>query len=93
MQIGYIGLGTNVDRLTLQKLSDVSGARAFFPEIVTELPAQYRRVIDDLRRRYIVGFTSTHVQRDGSWRPVQIRIRGREEAVVRSAGGYFAPAR
>ena len=88
-----IGLGTNVDRQTLQKLSDVSGARAFFPEIVTELPAQYRRVIDDLRRRYIVGFTSTHVQRDGSWRPVQIRIRGREEAVVRSAGGYFAPAR
>ena len=70
----------------------LSGGRAFFPTDVSELPAEYRRVVDDLRRRYVVGYTSSHIQRDGSWRNVEIRIKDRPTATVRSAGGYVAPS-
>jgi Ca-activated chloride channel family protein len=88
-----IGLGANPDKAVLQKLADTSGGRAFFPASVKDLPAEYRRVIDDLRRRYVLGYTSTHIQRDGSWRAVEIHIKGEPNATIRTAGGYFAPAK
>jgi VWFA-related protein len=88
-----IGLGSNVDRSALEQLADVSGGRAFFPSDVTELSREFRRVVDDLRRRYVVGYTSSIIQRDGTWREVQIRIKTTENATVRSSGGYFAPAK
>lgn len=88
-----IGLGTNVDQSALRQVAEASGGRTYFPHDVSELPAEFRRVVDDLRRRYVVGFTSSHIQRDGSWRDVKIRIKSHEDAVVRSSGGYFAPAR
>jgi hypothetical protein len=77
----------------LKAVAERSGGRAFFPTDVTELPNEYRRVVDDLRRRYVLGYTSTQIQRDGSWRKVEIRVKGHEDAVVRTAGGYYAPAR
>lgn len=88
-----IGLGTNVDRARLQQLADMSGGQALFPENVSELDAQYRRVVEDLRRRYLVGYTSTHIQHDGSWRAVEIRVKSAPNATVRTVGGYFAPER
>jgi VWFA-related protein len=88
-----IGLGTKVDRGPLEEVATQSGGRAFFPTDVGDLPGEFRRVVDDLRRRYVLGYTSSHIQRDGSWRDVQIKVRGRDDAVVRSSGGYFAPSR
>ena len=87
-----IGLGVKVDHDPLQQIAQLSGGRAFFPTDVTELPAQYHRVVDDLRRRYVVGYTSTHIQHDGNWRSVQIRIKDVPTATIRSAGGYEAPS-
>ena len=88
-----IGLGTKVDQTPLKAVAERSGGRAFFPTDVSQLSTEYRRVVDDLRRRYVLGYTSTQIQRDGSWRTVEIRVKGREDAVVRTAGGYYAPAR
>jgi VWFA-related protein len=87
-----IGLGTTVDRRTLQSIAEWSGGQAFFPETVEELASEYARVVDDLRRRYVIGYTSSFIQRDGTWRDVEIRIKGAPDATVRSSGGYFAPA-
>jgi Ca-activated chloride channel homolog len=88
-----IGLGTNVDHEVLQKIADVSGGRAFFPTDVSQLSEEYRKVVDDLRRRYVLGFTSTHIQRDGSWRSVEIKIKADPQATIRTVGGYFAPSK
>jgi Ca-activated chloride channel homolog len=88
-----IGLGLNPDKDVLQQMADLSGGRAFFPADVQDLPSEYRRVIDDLRRRYVLGYTSTHIQRDGSWRKVEIQIKSAPNATIRTSGGYFAPAK
>ena len=88
-----IGIGTKVDRRPLQRLADLSGGRAFFPQDVEQLPDQFRRVVDDLRRRYVVGYTSSHPKHDGSWRKVEIRLKSEPQATVRSTGGYTAPDR
>jgi VWFA-related protein len=87
-----IGLGAKVDRVLLQQLSDVSGGQAFFPADASELSAQYRGIVENLRRRYVLGYTSTNPRRDGAWRTVEIKPRiGTLQ--VRSRGGYFAPER
>lgn len=88
-----IGLGTNVERGVLEQLADQSGGQAFFPADVSALPGEFQRVVDGIRRRYVVGYTSTQTDRDGAWRKVVITVKGNQDATVRSGGGYFAPAR
>ena len=85
-----IGLGPRVDRALLERLAAESGGLAYFPEDVSSLRADYARIVEALRRRYLVGYTSTNAARDGGWRAVQIETR-EPETTVRSRGGYFAP--
>jgi VWFA-related protein len=85
-----IGLGPTVDQPVLERLADESGGESYFPSDVSELDAQYRRVVENLRRRYVISYTSTNAKRDGAWRTVEIvsRIPGTTTASKR---GYFAP--
>jgi Ca-activated chloride channel homolog len=85
-----IGLGANVDRDALQRIADASGGAAYFPADVSTLPDEYRRVLDDLRRRFIITYTSTNDARDGAWRAVRISSR-KPGFVIRSRPGYTAP--
>jgi Ca-activated chloride channel family protein len=88
-----IGIGTKIDTTSLQQLATVSGGRALFPQDVSQLHAEFQRVVEDLRRRYVVGFTSTHAQHDGAWREVRIRLRSAPEVTIQSSGGYQAPGK
>jgi Ca-activated chloride channel family protein len=85
-----IGLGPKVDRDTLERLALASTGEAYFPADVSELNAEYRRVIENLRRRYVISYTSTNSTHDGKWRTVEIRTE-REGILIDSKGGYFAP--
>jgi Ca-activated chloride channel homolog len=87
-----IGIGPKVDRDTLERLARESGGEAYLSRDAGELEAQYRRVLENLRRRYVIGYTSTNTARDGSWRSVEISSR-LPETTVQSRGGYFAPER
>ena len=70
-----IGLGANVDRAALEQLAARSGGAATFPADAGELEGEFRRVLDELRRRYVVGYTSTNPKRDGGWRQVVVGAR------------------
>jgi len=85
-----IGLGSKVDRSFLDKLGDLSGGEGYFPAGVEGLQAEYQRIIENLRRRYVVSYTSTNGERNGEWREVRIRSKS-PGVVVRSRGGYFTP--
>ena len=86
-----IGLGSNIDRTPLLRLANDSGGEAAFPEDVSLLAGEFRRILENLRRRYVIGYTSTNSTRDGAWRKVEIRSK-RAGVTVASRGGYFAPA-
>jgi VWFA-related protein len=88
-----IGLGTNIDAAALERLATMSGGRALFPQDVDQLRGEFQRVIEDLRRRYVVGFTSSHLKHDGAWRDVSIRLKSAPEVTIQSSGGYQAPAK
>ncbi len=87
-----IGLGTKVEKPVLDKLAAASGGEAYFPTDVSALGAQYKRVIENLRRRYVLSYTSTNFDHNGEWRTVEIRTRS-SGFTVASSGGYFAPER
>lgn len=87
-----IGLGTKVDRSPLEQLARLSGGQAYFPVEVSGLREQYRHIVENLRRRYVLSYTSTNIARNGAWRNVEIRSRT-SGIVVTSRGGYFAPDR
>lgn len=85
-----IGLGGQVDKSVLQQLATLSGGEAYFPEEVSSLAANYRRILENLQRRFIIRYTSTNSTHDGKWRKVEITCK-RPGVIVESKGGYFAP--
>jgi len=87
-----VGVGANVDRGVLEMLAATSGGAAYFAEDAESLGVQFRRVVENLRRRYVLSYVSTNSTRDGSWRDVEIKsIKG--DDVISTNGGYFAPER
>ena len=86
-----IGLGPTVDRPTLEKLAQASRGESYFPADVSSLEAEYKRILENLRRRYVVSYTSTNTARDGSWRKVEIQPTRPGLSVETPRGGYFAP--
>jgi hypothetical protein len=87
-----VGVGAKVDRASLETLARVSGGQAYFPVDASALAEQYQRIVENLRRRFALSYTSRNGSRDGAWRKVEIRVRA-SNLLVSSAGGYFAPAR
>jgi VWFA-related protein len=87
-----IGLGPQIDRPVLEQLATASGGEAYFPQDVSTLATDFHRILETLRRRYIISYTSTNFTRDGAWRDVEIRSR-QPGVEIASRGGYFAPER
>ena len=87
-----VGLGPRIDAQRLELLAALSGGQVYFPQDVTTLGAEFARVIENLRHRYIVGYTSTNSLRDGKWRNVEIRARSGGVRIT-SRKGYYAPQR
>jgi Ca-activated chloride channel family protein len=85
-----IGLGAGADRTTLEALAEASKGEAYFPAEVSSLEAEYKRILENLRRRYVLTYTSTNTARDGSWRKVEIKPT-RPGLSVETRGGFFAP--
>jgi Ca-activated chloride channel family protein len=69
-----------------------SGGRAYFPSSLADLDGVYDVVADELRTQYGVGYVSTNLKRDGSWRRIAIMVQ-RASLMVRHRPGYYAPRR
>jgi Ca-activated chloride channel homolog len=85
-----VGLGANIDRGKLEELATISGGESYFPQDVGSLSQDFNRILETLRRRFVISYTSTNSTRDGAWRKVEIRSR-KEGVAVLSRGGYNAP--
>jgi VWFA-related protein len=89
-EIFAVGLGPTVDRPVLEQLAEESGGQTYYASDASDLSAQFRRIVDDLRRRYIISYTSTNSTHDGGWRTLEIRPKAPTYYVL-TTGGYFAP--
>jgi Ca-activated chloride channel family protein len=74
----------------LKTLSNETGGRPFFVDDVSQLPAIYSQIADELANQYSVGYVSKNPKRDGAWRKITVRIT-RPNVTARTKAGYFGP--
>jgi Ca-activated chloride channel family protein len=74
----------------LKTLANETGGRPFFVDDVSQLPAIYSQIADELANQYSVGYVSKNPKRDGAWRKITVRIT-RPSVTARTKAGYFGP--
>jgi VWFA-related protein len=50
-----------------------------------------QRIADESRVYYLLGYNSTHLQRDGRFRKIEVKLPGRKDLRLRFRKGYYAP--
>jgi Ca-activated chloride channel homolog len=80
-------------RDALQKISEETGGKAFFPAATTDLHSIVSEIATELRSQYAIGYYSSNSVRDGSFRRVKVELAGSKpaERQLRYRRGYFAP--
>jgi Ca-activated chloride channel family protein len=76
----------------LQRISEETGAKAFFPKDISEIDKIVSQVAHELRSQYSISYTSSNSARDGTWRRVKVSldIPIASSLHVRYRSGYFA---
>ena len=94
--LGYLQGHTSSSRmnaqLELQRFSAMTGGQAFFPTGPKDLDAMYEKIRKEIAARYVLGYTSSDEKSDGSWRPVEVKLKRPDLKGVklRTRPGYFA---
>ena len=93
-----IGIGDRysfgINEGALKKITDGTGGRAFFPRNERDLSDAFAQIQRDLRERYLIAYSSSNKNRDGSYRHVNIEIVNpelrRDNLKLNYRPGYFA---
>lgn len=90
---GFFGTGASTKEgdKTMEKFAEETGGRAFFPFKVEDLEESFRQISQELRSQYNLGFVSTNLKRDASYRRIEVRVA--EKGLKLSyRKGYYAPS-
>jgi VWFA-related protein len=93
-----IGIGDKkyggVDHDELDAVANATGGRAFFPKRETDLTSAFAEIEQELRSQYLIAYSPTNKNRDGSYRRMRIEITNpqlqKEQLQLRHRPGYFA---
>lgn len=75
----------------LRKMSEETGGRAYFPQGADDLLEDFRQIESELRSQYLVAYSPTNANRDGSFRRIEVRVAGRNDVRLVHRRGYYAP--
>ncbi len=85
-----------LDAGALRKVSDHTGGRAFFPTQPSELPSAFSQIDQELRSQYLIAYSPTNKNRDGSYRRIRIEVINpelrKEKSQLFYRQGYYAKA-
>jgi VWFA-related protein len=93
-----IGIGDNyfsgVDKGALNKISERTGGRAYFPRDELQMRQAFRQIQEEMRSQYLVAYEPTNQKRDGSYRRIEIQLANqqmqRDKVRLTHRQGYFA---
>src|SRR5215210_1969022 len=68
-----IGLGGDVEKKKLARLSEETGGRSFFPRDAGELTAIYATIQEELRSQYLIAYQSATTRNDPGFRTVDLK--------------------
>ena len=76
----------------LDRVSGVSGGRAFYTDRVEELAGVFSDIGEDLASQYLLAYAPANAERDGGWRTIRVEVAGKKKYTVRARQGYRAVA-
>ena len=76
---------------SMKALAQTTGARAFFPTVITDLAGVYDAIAEELANQYAIGYSSKNPKRDGAFRRVVVRIEDKPGMQIRTRTGYQSP--
>jgi Ca-activated chloride channel homolog len=94
-----IGIGDDenfegIKKSSLKKIAERTGGRAFFPRNSTDLRSSFSQIEQDLRSQYLVAYSPSNKNRDGSYRKVEIELVNpvfrKQKLLLNYRPGYFA---
>ena len=93
-----IGIGDSkyegVNRDAINAVASGTGGRAFFPKRETDLRNAFAEIEQELRSQYLIAYSSTNKNRDGSYRQMHIDVTNpelqKDQLKLRHRPGYFA---
>lgn len=92
--VGFEGrrsLGSSgVNKGFLKRLAEETGGASFFPKNIGELHHDFSQIQDELHSQYRLAYVPKDGERDGRWRSIRVRIKHRDDLVVRTRQGYYA---
>ncbi len=71
----------------MRSLAQETGARAFFPNNITQLAGVYGMITDELSNQYALGYSSNNPKQDGSFRRINVRV-DEPNVRTRTRSGY-----
>ncbi len=93
-----VGIGDNfysgVDKGSLNKISERTGGRAYFPRDERELRDAFKQIQEEMRSQYLIAYEPSDQKRDGSYRKIEIQLTNqllvKDKVKVTHRQGYFA---
>jgi Ca-activated chloride channel family protein len=71
----------------MKALAQETGARAFFPNDISQLAGVYGMITDELSNQYALGYSSSNPKQDGAYRRILVRV-DEPNVRTRTRSGY-----
>ncbi|HEY8188028.1 MAG TPA: VWA domain-containing protein [Pyrinomonadaceae bacterium] len=94
-----VGIGDDINfegikKSSLRKIAERTGGRAYFPRNNAELQGSFSQIEQELRSQYLVAYSPSNKNHDGSYRKVEIELVNpelrKEKLQLNYRQGYFA---
>jgi VWFA-related protein len=73
----------------LETLTSATGGQSYFPKALSEVSGIANRVAHDIRNQYVIAYSPTNEAMDGTFRRIEVKVKGRGLS-VRTRTGYYA---
>jgi VWFA-related protein len=89
-------ISTNISHMetdgdkVMHYFADQTGGVAFFPFQAKDLNQSFENIANELRHQYNLFYRPEPLKTDGLYHPVEIKVRGRKDLIVRARKGYYA---
>jgi Ca-activated chloride channel homolog len=94
-----VGIGDDINfegikKSSLRKIAERTGGRAYFPRNNAELQGSFSQIEQELRSQYLVAYSPSNKNHDGSYRKVEIELVNpelrKQKLQLNYRQGYFA---
>ncbi len=93
-----IGVGDDfyggVNKGSLNKISESTGGRAYFPRDERELREAFKQIQEEMRSQYLLAYEPVNSEQDGSYRKIEIKLvnpeLAKQKVKLTHRQGYFA---